>query len=697
MNQRKARHHSASCAQRWQTWKPPTSLIAGAFLHSSHHTGRAKSFRRNASSAFMAITVAILWLSAIALFAADPIIASSNRIEWVKGVTVGSQYDFGSSLLTTVSNVVTHGADNTGATDCTSVIQTVFNNSSGRIYFPNGVYRVTSGLTFNVNGARIIGESTNAVIHLAGGSITVGVDALAISQAALIYSPGIPKGVTNISVFRATNDFGDTVSAGDSFYLGDLIQGRSDWPIIFASDYTNSGYDSFVEHVVVHSVSGTNLTLKSPTRFDWTNAPRLRSTSYFGSSSLRMKTNVVMANLTITNSAASLSYMVKMSMLRDSIITNCNIWHTRNYNLFVADCAYTTVSFCDIGWSLDDAFLSNHGALLDSLNSGLLVEHTIFQPQFPQHEWNPGLGNAYFGNFFVTNKFLLGPDAHNSHPMMHLFEANIGLGSAWKADGYFGSVSHHTIWRNAFWFLDLKRWTTHLNIVGNIIGDPYNTTYTYEQLLSTGYPNIGNNGYIGTAPPAAWNYPGPSLYGGETNIGWLVTNTVTDTNILWGNYANMVVGKPVVFQDNVNTQILHWPRVTVSAVTSSNITFSTNLNATEGWRMFMGGTEAFQSRQLSDISNCVVHMNRFLTNAGGVIVTNANIAEHTVSNSLLYPSGAPSEWVAAGLQWPGVNYETGTFTNLAAAKYYGALGGDTPQTGGRARENGLRGFRWGAR
>jgi hypothetical protein len=632
--------------------------------------------------------IAIL-LFALNTLAADPIIASSNRIEWVKGVTVGSQYDFGSSLLTTVSNVVTHGADNTGATDCTSVIQTVFNNSSGRIYFPNGVYKVTSALTFDVNNARIIGESTNSVIHLAGGSITVGRDAMSAAQAFLIYSPGIPKGVTNIAVYKVTNSFGDTISAGDSFYLGDLIQGSVEWPVMFASDYTNSGYNLFCEHVVVHSVSGTNLTLKSPTRFDWTNAPRLRSTSYFGSSSLRMKTNVVMANLTITNSAASLSYMVKMSMLRDSIITNCNIWRARGYNLFVADCAYTTVSFCDIGWSLDDAELggagvitlgSNHGGLLDNMNSGLLVEHTIFQPQFPQHEWNPGLGNAYFGNFFVTNRFLLGPDAHNAHPMMHLFEGNIGLGSAWKADGYFGSVSHHTIWRNAFWFLDLKRWTTHLNIVGNIIGDPYNTTYTYEQLLSTGYPNIGNNSYVGTVPPAAWNYPGPCLYGGETNIGWLVTNTVTDTNILWGTYTNMIVGKFIVFQDNVNTQILHWPNVTVSAVTSSNITFSTNLNATEGWRMFMGGTEAFQSRQLSDISNCVVHMNRFLTNAGGVIVTNANIAEHTVSNSLLYPAGAPPEWTAAGLSWPGVSYETGTFTNLAAAKYYGALGGDTPST-----------------
>jgi hypothetical protein len=626
------------------------------------------------------LTSLLLCAGAISAFAADPIIASSNRIEWVKGVTVGSQYNFGPTLLSWTSNVVTHGADNTGATDCTSIIQTVFNNSGGRIYFPNGVYKIEGGLTFNANNVRIIGESTNAILHLAGGSITGGADSLSVNQAEMFYSPGIPKGVTNITVFWNTNDYGDTVSAGDSFYLGDLSEGRSDWPVIVTSGYTNFGYDIFSEHVVVHSVSGTNLTLKSPTRFDWTNSPRMRSTSLFGSGSQRMKTNMVIANLTITNSAAALSYMVKMSMLRDSIITNCNIWHTRNYNLFLVDCAYVTVSFCDIGWSLDAAFLSNHGGLLDNFNSGLLVEHTIFQPQFPQHEWNQGVGNAYFGNFFVTNTFLLGPDAHNAHPLMHLWEANIGLGSAWKTDGYFGSASHQTIWRNAFWFLDLKRWTTHLGIVGNILGDPANTTYTYDQILNTGYPNIGNGTFFGTSPPAAWNYPGPALYSGETNTGWLVTNTVTNTNILWGNYTNMLTGKPVVFQDNVNTQILHWPRVTVSEVTSSNITFSTNLNATNGWLMFMGGSEVFQSRQVADISNCVVHMNRFLTNSGGVIVTNANIAEHTVSNSLLYPSGAPSEWVAAGLQWPGVSYETGTFTNLAAAKYYGALGGGAPAT-----------------
>jgi hypothetical protein len=97
--------------------------------------------------------------------------------------------------------------------------------------------------------------------------------------------------------------------------------------------------------------------------------------------------------------------------------------------------------------------------------------------------------------------------------MMSLWEGNIG--EQFQNDGYHGSCSHQTLFRNNFHgkhpinilnrkMIDLGRASYYHNVVGNILGDSsWNSSayemvgeqgYDYPVIYRLGYPNMGNNG-----------------------------------------------------------------------------------------------------------------------------------------------------------------------------------------------------------
>lgn len=128
---------------------------------------------------------------------------------------------------------------------------------------------------------------------------------------------------------------------------------------------------------------------------------------------------------------------------------------------------------------------------------------------------------------------------HGAHSMMNLWEGNIGEG--WQSDGYHGSASHQTLFRN--WFngmstnsphnrkmVDLCRASYGFNVVGNVLGDPsWSSAGQYEMtgnpatysdtgcIYRLGYPSIGNNSY--TEPTVLTNSfgPFPAVYP-DTNV-----------------------------------------------------------------------------------------------------------------------------------------------------------------------------------
>jgi hypothetical protein len=97
---------------------------------------------------------------------------------------------------------------------------------------------------------------------------------------------------------------------------------------------------------------------------------------------------------------------------------------------------------------------------------------------------------------------------HGTGSWLNLAEGNV---LHWyKDDGYFGSSSYTTLFRNRIdWQVSLKHFSNYYNAVGNILGSPgVNTVYesslngAFESsVYELGYPNIGNPNYIGTFGP----------------------------------------------------------------------------------------------------------------------------------------------------------------------------------------------------
>lgn len=140
---------------------------------------------------------------------------------------------------------------------------------------------------------------------------------------------------------------------------------------------------------------------------------------------------------------------------------------------------------------------------------------------------------------------------HGPHNMMNLVEGNIASGFA--SDGYYGSSSHNTVFRN--WFhathpmlkqnlkaIGLNRWSTYFNVIGNVLGsyrfpanglfetETSNFSNTTPLIYQLGYPNLGNNGHSGILPAS-----NPPNYTGLADLSKLDRN-VTGTLIRHGNY-----------------------------------------------------------------------------------------------------------------------------------------------------------------
>lgn len=189
-----------------------------------------------------------------------------------------------------------------------------------------------------------------------------------------------------------------------------------------------------------------------------------------------------------------------------------------------------------------------------SAHSHAKFENNIFDRNFPAIELNYG-GSAgiVVAYNFVARPESYGPvihvtwsldDGHAPHPMFNLYEGNIA--PAFGSDGYYGSSSHGTLFRNLITgatpgddlsvttglAIQLMRFSYYYNIVGNVIGSAETNPPAYEYggeswitpPYQFGYPNIGNTSltpYDGWFPVGQSSYP-------DVNV--------RSTLLRWGNY-----------------------------------------------------------------------------------------------------------------------------------------------------------------
>jgi hypothetical protein len=135
-------------------------------------------------------------------------------------------------------------------------------------------------------------------------------------------------------------------------------------------------------------------------------------------------------------------------------------------------------------------------------------------------------------------------DNHGPHDMMNLWEGNVA--EQLTSDGYFGSSSHGTVFRNHLWgrnprfgiswnAISLNRWAYFYNVVGNVLGvaDPRPTTYQFADVADCsaglgiyrlGYPNMGNCDLT--------SYDGASPAGLDARV--------AETLLRWGNFDHVL-------------------------------------------------------------------------------------------------------------------------------------------------------------
>lgn len=233
----------------------------------------------------------------------------------------------------------------------------------------------------------------------------------------------------------------------------------------------------------------------------------------------------------------------------------------------------TNVARCEVRESYTNGpaqTIPNHEGLDFGGNaSWCLVENNIVSPGGPPIVFGDGgghcIGNVVAYNY-VTSVQPGSWDAtfnHGPHNMLNLCEGNV-FQNSFKDDGYFGSSSHNTLFRNVIPDqIALKHFCNYYNIVGNILGAtsaPPRFVRIYETEVSDywnqhlypiyelGFPNVGNSHHDGTfigptTPPDYYTLP--NTLAGCQQLDRNVKNTI----IRHGNYD--YVNNAVVWDPNI--------------------------------------------------------------------------------------------------------------------------------------------------
>lgn len=608
-----------------------------------------------------------------ALSAHAQIIPASRTINWTPGVTVGLQ----GGTVPARTNIIDatqppYNADKTGATDASAAIQAALMAvpNNGVVYLPDGTYTMSNGIGFK-NNTTLRGNTNTILIGVTSqlGLLYLGPQKPSPSQCtSYTIIGGATKGSTSITLNTTPTwpfGWGQQIEITENT----TTMGSSGFPVIDVHQGDNA-----IQQVclVGAAVNGPTITLSAPLVFDFTNSPVAIDSGVVSLTGVGLENLIISDTNTVTGQAGAYSFLVQMSLCNNCWMTNCKVLYANNYGLYMTSCSHMWVAHNSFQYALSAG--SNHGGLLADADGECLIEDNIFSDGLqPGIEFNKGFcGNAAFGNFFMNN--IIDIDCHNTHPMMNLWEQNI-LSGYFEMDGYFGSASHQTLFRNAiessYIPLFLKRWISYMNVVGNVLGLP---GAGYKQFTSAainpvgsmiiafGYPNIGNNTYNGTtSPPLAWNYPGTNYgdaYGTVRPNGFPITNTQVNTGNITGNFAG--VPPPIggvytlIFQDNINTN-LYYPTnagavTALAAGTSSGLLITPNFTVSNGWTMFVSGQCPYQQLQLGGQATDQITGNYDCFNNS--VTWDSNGAQ-PLPNSLLYPGGPPSYWGTN--RWPAID------------------------------------------
>jgi hypothetical protein len=625
---------------------------------------------KNLTSQCKNLMLAGLFFLMILTSAKAVIIQSSNRVDWTEGVTVGVQggIPWRTTIFTNFYVTNTSAEINAGIAACPSNQVVMLNQE--------GVFNVSAGLTIDKDGVSLRGLGSNTILY---GTIQAGPSISGNSYEFSITNGGA-KGTTNLVLNSLTDQFGSALAPGDALYVSaDFFSTNSQFQYI-----SLGGFNKILKQmVVIHSINSSTVSISAPLIWDFTNNPTLTTVNLPGIPVARPRRMIGLENLTltITNAGSVLpaGRTLSMTMLQNSWVTNCNILYGNNYNFYFQYNVNCTVIHNQMRYSLGEG--SNHAGWLLANDTGcLFVDNIIADGLTPAIEFNDGfVGNAIVANFETNN--ILSIDCHNSHPAMNLWEANVF--AFFVMDGYFGSASHQTLFRNrSLGTIAFKRFNTFMQVVGNVLGSPaYDFDYTAAEvsgypvygIFELGFPNIGNTSFEGISPPTAWNWPGTNFTITDNvrttnylNGAISFTNTQGPTNILYGNFTNNTPSMEIwgnacpsiAFQNSANTNLYYYGNglgMKVLTNFGNRVVLSQSVTVSNGWKLYYIFPQMYQQLQTLNKATHTLHGNAVCTNQTDyTLVWDSAVADHTIPNSLIYNS-APGWWGTN--RWPAINPE----------------------------------------
>ena len=482
------------------------------------------------------------------------IIPSSRTAPWQGNVGIPGGIPSRTKIY---KNIVTDlGADPTGAVDASPII----NRAIGAcpvgqvVYMPAGTFKIATPIyaaakgNFTLRGA---GEG-QTILHITTNNVPIYSSGVAPWPPPTDWIPitaGATRGSDTITLSKTSNFAVDMLFTIGPNRLPTWAHNLGGFP-----DTQRSMGGMFK----VRRKTGTTVTFDPPLPFDF---------SEMNPMALASKATTIQGvgyeSFTVNLSDSKAGWAIELGNAWGCWIYDVEIAHAYTRQTFSHEAVRCEYRHCFIHDAQAEG--PNHEGLDFNHSSWNLVEDNIFSRGGSMAViFGDGTGQC-MGNViaynYVTNTTPSWWDIsvnHGPHNMLNLIEGNV---IHWyKDDGYFGSSSHNTLFRNRIdWQIALKHFSNYYNIVGNVLGTAgvnhgYETETSdyYNARLSPvyelGFPNIGNvhhgGTFIGpTTPPDYHSLPN-TLEGCQQ-----LDRNVKATILRHGNFdyvSNKVIWDPAI-------------------------------------------------------------------------------------------------------------------------------------------------------
>ena len=408
--------------------------------------------------------------------------------------------------------VVDLSADPAGAKDCSAIIQRAINKCPNDqvVYIPEGRFRVATPI-------HVGNKTPNLTLRGAGmGRTTLfGPNNNPIFTAGDATWPPPDEDPTNwISITSGATKGSNTITVASTskFVVGAPMAIAPNPLPVWAHNLGGfpDSLRSMRVYLKVRSKTTTTVTFDPPCPFDFSG---LHPTALVDLTPYMQGVGIESLTLDMTNNTADIPVWFQQAwgcwakdveikraytrQMRWDMVVRCEVRGCYTQNVQGSGPDHEGIEFSYASWNLIEDNICNNGGA-----PPIILEENITSSSCNVIGYN-----------YVTNtdpSFWDLSFSHGSGSILNLAEGNVI--NNFEDDGYYGSSSYNTLFRNRIsGQVRLKHFSDYYNMVGNILGDTWANTYETDvanywdqgiaPIYELGFPNIGNASYTGTLGP----------------------------------------------------------------------------------------------------------------------------------------------------------------------------------------------------